>query len=1040
MPTRIPNQVHSTRLATSLALVLALATPAAAARGSAARGDVELRRAGERYESGRLLPAAARLDALAQSDSLLGRAIQGGLSDDRRAAAQLLLGVLRREQGSFRAAADAFRGAEHTGASGPFADDAAFAGIEAMEAAGDDAEAAKQWPRWEKRYPTSPLVPCARLAFAWNALRRSDTGAADRALDDVDRTAPWLAQDPRARLARALAALLENRAADALALLGERPQQPAAAYVRALALRQQGALLKAAAGFQDVADRWPDSPLRDAARLAKADAFLAAHQDRSAAEEFARVAARADDEGVKAEAELRAAGAVLLIGAPDSALALFRGIVSRRRGTDVAARAQFLIGQTLADAGRYPEAIVELNQVLSHYFQHSVAASAQYRVARCLDAVGRSADATGSYQAVVSGYPLEPEAPAAAYLAGVGLLHQGRPRAAAPYFQIVLDRYAARRDSAGAVVFARPEHAEMVDAALCMLEVAWHRAGDLGQLAGAPHLLLQRMPPSRSPWRAWALLFDADALAAQGRFDDAQASLERIASEFRDHPAAASATQLLAWTYGQQGRDSLAVATEERLLARWAAVAPQAIVSAALLDIAHERFNQKRYLDAAAAYEDFLHRYPGHPQRLTALYQAGLCYLRLDRAGDAVDRWETIVRDSAASPLAERAWARAGDAYFQADRFDDATRSYRGLLEHFGSGPAAALASLRLGQCAYNAGHDAQALEAFGVTIQQYAGTPIAREAARGQELALYRLSQRPDGEAQLAKLVEQYPSSPFTADAMFQIARRAWQAKRWDEAAEGFRKVVSQFPGHSAAQQAQFLMADALANGGHADDARGAYEQFLSFFPESELAPSAAFRLGLLQFAARAYAQAGVAFLRALDDSAAADVRSAALYDLAICQRLTGDTASARAGLERHRAEFPTDARSADVACQLGDLDESASAWPAAAAEYQRGLDAHPAAALATELAFRLGRVREQQADVDGALRAYLLAANSTDRNQAFRLSAVARLAALYETRHQTTRAVAAYRDLMANSRDHELAAAAAGRVAQLEAGAHSR
>ena len=127
------------------------------------------------------------------------------------------------------------------------------------------------------------------------------------------------------------------------------------------------------------------------------------------------------------------------------------------------------------------------------------------------------------------------------------------------------------------------------------------------------------------------------------------------------------------------------------------------------LDIAHERFNQKRYAEAASAYEDFLRRYPKHPRRTLALYQAGLCYLRLERAGDAIDRWERIMRDTASAkdPLAERAWARAGDVYFQAERYPEAKRCYQGLLSHFGTSSAASLASLRLAQCDYNAGHDA---------------------------------------------------------------------------------------------------------------------------------------------------------------------------------------------------------------------------------------------------------------------------------------------------------------------------------------------
>src|SRR5262249_14928886 len=244
--------------------------------------------------------------------------------------------------------------------------------------------------------------------------------------------------------------------------------------------------------------------------------------------------------------------------------------------------------------------------------------------ARARDARGRRADATGSYRAVVAGYPLEPEAPAAAYLAGVGLMDQGKPIPAAPYLQLVLDRYAGTKDQAGHVVFAKPEHQELVEAALCLLEMCYHRTGDLGQLSGAPHLLLQQMPPSHSAWRAYALLIDADASAAMGRYPLAQETLERLMREFPDHAVGASATKLLAWTHARQGQDSLAIATEERLLARWGARGDDRVIASAVLDIAHERFNQKRYRDAAIAYEDFLKRFPNHPKRLLALYQAGL--------------------------------------------------------------------------------------------------------------------------------------------------------------------------------------------------------------------------------------------------------------------------------------------------------------------------------------------------------------------------------------------------------------------------------
>lgn len=940
-------------------------------------------------------------------------------------------GRIEYELGQYDKAASTLRGAIANDKS-PFADDADFAAIEALEAGGRDAEASHEWAKWEKRYPSSPLIPAARLDQAWNALRRGDVAAAQGWVAGLSTASPWMEHNQRFVLARAMVAFANGKYDEALADLGQKPSGAPAVYLRALCLERKGSLLLAAAAYQEVGERYPDSPLRDHALLAKANAFLEARDFRSASEEFARVADRVTDADVKAEAELRAAGAVFLAGRTDSALALLRGITERRAGTDVAARAQFLVGEALVSQGKNEAAIVEFNRVLTKYFQSKVAASAQYRVARALDAMGRRADATGSYQAVVAGYPLEPEAPAAAYLAGVGLMDQHRPLVAAPYFQLVLDRY-AKKDQGGHLVFAKPEHQELVEAALCLLLLSYHDAGDLGQLSGAPHLLLQQMPPSHSPWRAYALLIDADAAAAQARFPEAQSTLLTLTREFPDHPIGASATKLLAWSEARQGNDSLAIATEERLLARYGTTGNDEIISSALLDIAHDRFNQKRYGDAAAAYQDFLKRYPKHPRRELALYQAGLCYLRLDRAGDAVDRWEAIVRDSASSPFAERAWARAGDVYFQAEKFEEARRCYRGLLEHFQDSPAASLASLRLAQCDYNAGHDAEALSGFSNVIEKYPGTPAAREAAHGNEQALYRLCQTATGAQSLEQLVEQYPNSAFAADARYQIAKRLYQNKQWAEAAEQFRRVVSQFPGYASADHAQFLAADAYAKAGSRDAAAQAFEQFLSFFPQSELASTVNFRLGLMRFEDKDIMQAAVSFTRALEDSATTDVRAASRYNLALCQRLLGQTADARAGLEQYRRDYGNDERAADVSVQLGDLDEASGDLSAAATEYELALRSGPSTTLAIEANYRLGHVREQLGDIEGALKAYQAAMAAPDRDQPYRLSAVARCAALYEARKDIPKALTAYRDIMKNATDPELVAAATDRASQL-------
>jgi tetratricopeptide (TPR) repeat protein len=139
---------------------------------------------------------------------------------------------------------------------------------------------------------------------------------------------------------------------------------------------------------------------------------------------------------------------------------------------------------------------------------------------------------------------------------------------------------------------------------------------------------------------------------------------------------------------------------------------------------------------------------------------------------------------------------------------------------------------------------------------------------------------------------------------------------------------------------------------------------------------------------------------------------------------------------LEEYRKDFPNDSRAAEVAFQLGDLDEAAGKLDEAMKEFQTALAGRPAASLTVELYYRVGRLHEQKGETTAALRAYENAMASPDRDHPYRLSAVARSAALYEAKKDYPRALAAYRDIMRNAKDPELVAAAEDRATALSRG----
>ena len=628
--------MHKTHLIT--AALVAIAAGAAGAASNDAKSS--LSELGMVFEKARRANAVERAETLNDLDARVN-ALIGNLDGPDKAAAYLLCGEIRFTNGRYDEAAQAFKSAAKEAKDGPLAADATLAFIQAREAGGDNTQTNKEWSQWFTTYGRSSAVSDALIARAWSAIHRDSLSLATATLKEARTRFPWIGRDPRFELASSTTAYLEGRYADVTVQPSGSPLDAACTYLRALTDEAAKRPLQAAARYQEVVDRSNDARLRDVAMLAKANVFMKSASYRSAAEEFALVSTRASNESIQAEAKLRHAAATYLAGDTLGGADELRALTSEYDGTAVAARSQAVLGEVLFQSGQYDAAIVEFNKVLTRYFQHSLASLAQYRVGRSLDALGRHNEATSAYQTVVSGYPTSREAPPAAYLAGTGMLAQNKPMAAVPYFRLVLDRYAQDKGQ-GTIEFATPEKQELVEASLCLLELSYHRAGNLGLLSGVPHLMLKRMPPSKSTWRADALLIDADALAAQGRHAEAQEMLQQLIAEFGGHAVGIPAHRLLAWSYAQEGKLDLAMQTQDRMLARYAATGRTDDMSTAYLNKGHILFNEKNYKNAARTYEAFLRDFPNHPDRAQALYQAGMCYQRLGQNGDAVDRWEEV--------------------------------------------------------------------------------------------------------------------------------------------------------------------------------------------------------------------------------------------------------------------------------------------------------------------------------------------------------------------------------------------------------------
>jgi TolA-binding protein len=998
---------------------------------------------------------------LFNSNIRISRHLEEQFPHEIGAAVEFLAAEMNYRMGLFSKAEDKYNQATREYRDTPYEDDAAFARIAALEAAGCDHQASQNWKKWYREYNSSSLVPDARLAEVWNAIRRGKGPEAGILLDKLVSDFPWMGDDSRVSLASSVIFYIGGQFTSALtvldggkgpignslltgpldgmntALTGPLGGMNTAAYVpymRALCLLELGDEFAAVSQLSVLLSNFPDSPLSGYAWYIKGGIFGSEKDYSRAAQCFGRLAGETSREDIRNEAELMEAVSVLLSSREEESCELLENFVSKRPDKPLAAKAQFMLGEAMWRHSRYREAIVEFNRYLSEHFDHYLASAALYRVGRCFDALGQEKEALSTYRTIVSGYPLSSTAPAAAYLAGVNMIRMKHFMKAAACFQVVLDDYSDHMGN-GRFVFDTGEMKELIDASLCLMAYCYYQEGDVGQLTGTIHNMIGRMRPSDSIWRAYAMLIDSHALAARGHYQKCRLSLERIASDFPDHPVGIAANRLNAWVYSEQGDVGKAIEIERNVMSRYMAMGDREGLGSSLLSLARLHFNIREYEQAVDKFQNFLKQYPEHENNLEARYETGICYLRMGRAGDAVDMWNSVVDTSPGSNVAERAWIRAGDIYFQARRFDQAKRCYRGLLENFPESDAEAMGMLRIAQCDYNEGNSHQALEGFRRVARDFTGSDAYGQAVRGIERSLYFIGVEQDSVRMLTELVEKYPRSSLAPDAQFKVGMKLYQREEYAAAAEAFKKVLDDFPEYSEAGRVFLHMADSYLHAGDREKARCAYRDVTDYFPESECASEAQLNLATMLYEDGKYSTAIAGFDRVLAGEPADDIYMAALYNLAMCHKIIGEPDRARTLLETYREnQGEGDARSAMVAYRLGNIYRQQGEIARAAREFERALSEGPPGELRLEILYRFGMCMEKLGDPEEAIAAYRKSFQSDEKKNYFRLSAVARFASLFESKGDYRSAIRAYRDIIKHAQNKEVVLAARQEVSRLE------
>ena len=540
--------------------------------------------------------------------------------------------------------------------------------------------------------------------------------------------------------------------------------------------------------------------------------------------------------------------------------------------------------------------------------------------------------------------------------------------------------------------------------------------GDAYLLSGNV-LALQRAVPeadprkTEDPWLALAQAWRADS---PGR-------LEAVLALDRRSPASAYAAAFLASDLDGRGRVKEAAKVMSRAAQEADLLDIGSLGAHARISMGHLFYRERRYRESAAAYEDFLKRYPSDPRAPDALYQEAL---DLKWTGDwraSALAFERLTRDYADSKETSAAYLQLGQIYSDHGLTGRAVASYESMKKA-ADAAGGKEAQLLIAQVHYN---HKRYREAIPIYLKYLKDNPDDPRAYQIQEVLLssYWLGARDD--PGLVAAAESYPRHPIVARIRWDFGARAMRAKDYVRAERQFRLIAQDFPRSGFAAGSLFYQAECLMKMQDAAAAEAAYLRAAEQFPRSPYARQSYFKLGLSRYAAGDYAKAAEAFSWAGGgrDALAADAQ----FNKALALDKAGRAADAADAYRLTAVRFPSYSKASWSWLQAGKIWESAGRLDSAVRAYSRVGPADRAEAL-----LGIGLCDEKLHKRALARRAYEALRASTPSGNPYRLHGLLRLALMTEIK-SPRKAGSMYRQVLRLTKDEALQAIARRRLAAI-------
>jgi TolA-binding protein len=963
-----------------------------------------------RYQINQIQPAMA---AFEKAVALLG---QGDLAE----SSLLYLGVTRLEIGKsgqpglFTAAADNFKALQDKYPQGLYRGDALYYQGECAYLSGSPEEAAKLYDAFLATYPGHRLTAEALYALG---VTQGDLNQAEAAAKTHER---FLAEFPKHHLAPEVAMrcgeslFLTGRFAEAAARFSTAAAAPgfemadSATFRLAESLAQMKEHSRAADVYASVISKYPQSNHLAEATLAGGKCYYLAGDFGKAVELLNRVAQGEGDEPVEAahwiarsllkqsrsadalavvETAIPAAGKSrfvpeLLMDRADAiyetpqrraeSIGLFAAVSQEHPDHPIAADALYMAALASLQENRYQEALQHSKAFLAKHADHRLAADVSNLAAESNLQLGNAAEAERLFARVIQEYPDHPDRYAwrirRAVALGLEKKYQAAVEAIEPLLseisepellaeahyllggnRLQLKEYPAAVDSFLASLAAKPKWRK-ADETYLDLARAYDASGDAKMAAAAVARVIAEFPESRLLDRACYRL--GEYRYALGEYDKAAEAHAELIERFPKSPLVPNALHELGCA--ELNRDDAAGA--EKTLDRLITEYPDSdLIVPARYARGMARRQAKKYdlaiedLNAVLASDSSEHR-------SDASYVLGLCYLGLEKFGEAAGAFEKLL-------TSDPAYAGADDAYYQwawalalKGESAGAARTFALLAEKFPRSKLAAEARYHVGEFHYDRKEYNPAAVAYYAAMNAAAGTPLGEKAVYRLGWSYYHQDNFSDAEKTFDYQLASYPNGELAAESAFAGAecrfkqekfkealdayaavkglrnpdfqallllhagQSAGQLKLWPESLEWLEKCSRQFPASKHLPQALYEQGWARQNLNQADQAVKLYKDVIAR-TDQDLAARAQFMIGEIEFAQKKHEEAVKSFFVVVYGYASPKWRAEAAFEAARCFEVLGKQTQAVKMYQELIDLFPAGDKANLAAERLKDL-----------------------------------------------------------------------------------------------------------------------